>query len=178
MDQPYSRCADMLLDTQYYNPKDPRPYDDTGWTLGPLHNVKTVRVTDTKLLDTAMSLLGKDVKIEGQIMGKDKAVAFAVNHTAEPELMTFRYRLKNGKMLAAEDGFNQGNVKFASGSFVIPRDGNPADLETRFGAAVKDLGLTVHRLAALPNIKTHDLDAPRLAPLHSRLNTQEEGRGR
>ena len=44
MDQPYSRMADMLLDTQYYNVNDPRPYDDTGWTLGPLHNVKTVRV--------------------------------------------------------------------------------------------------------------------------------------
>jgi hypothetical protein len=25
MDQPYSRMADMLLDTQYYNPTDPRP---------------------------------------------------------------------------------------------------------------------------------------------------------
>ncbi|HEX9000642.1 MAG TPA: M14 family zinc carboxypeptidase, partial [Blastocatellia bacterium] len=28
MDQPYSRMADMLLDTQYYNVNDPRPYDD------------------------------------------------------------------------------------------------------------------------------------------------------
>jgi hypothetical protein len=33
MDQPYSRMADMMLDTQYYNVNDPRPYDDTGWTL-------------------------------------------------------------------------------------------------------------------------------------------------
>ena len=30
MDQPYSRMADMLLDTQYYNVTDPSPYDDTG----------------------------------------------------------------------------------------------------------------------------------------------------
>lgn len=30
MDQPYSRCADMLLDIQYYNPTDPRPYDEDG----------------------------------------------------------------------------------------------------------------------------------------------------
>ena len=44
MDQPYSRMADMLLDTQYYNVSDPSQYDDTVWTLGPLHNVKTVRV--------------------------------------------------------------------------------------------------------------------------------------
>ena len=50
MDQPYSRMADMLLDTQYYNVNDPRPYDDTGWTLGALRNVKTVRVTDKGVL--------------------------------------------------------------------------------------------------------------------------------
>ncbi|MDH5406820.1 MAG: M14 family zinc carboxypeptidase, partial [Candidatus Aminicenantes bacterium] len=65
MDQPYSRCVDMLLDTQYYNPDDPRPYDDTGWTLGPLYNVKTVRVMDTKILDVPMTLLTSDEKIEG-----------------------------------------------------------------------------------------------------------------
>src|SRR5215813_2182691 len=42
MDQPYSRMADMLFDTQYYNVNDPSPYDDTGWTLGAMRNVKTV----------------------------------------------------------------------------------------------------------------------------------------
>ncbi|MGB7297067.1 MAG: M14 family zinc carboxypeptidase [Candidatus Aminicenantales bacterium] len=175
MDQPYSRCADMLLDTQYYNPKDPRPYDDTGWTLGPLHNVKTVRISDTKILDASMVLLDQDVRIEGKVAGKGKAAGFAVNHTAEPELMTFRYRLKDVKMLAAEDGFSQGKVKFVSGSFIIPGEGNPADLEARLEAAAKDLGLMVHRLPALPDIKTHELDAPRLAILHSWLNTQDEG---
>src|SRR5499427_5669571 len=46
MDQPYSRLADMVLDTQYYSPRDPRSYDDTGWTLGALRGVKTMRVTD------------------------------------------------------------------------------------------------------------------------------------
>ena len=51
MDQPYSRMADMLLDKQYFKADDPRPYDDTGWTLGPLFNVETVRVKDTAILD-------------------------------------------------------------------------------------------------------------------------------
>src|SRR5262249_42063875 len=39
MDQPYSRMVDMMLDTQYYSTADPRPYDDTGWSFGPLRNV-------------------------------------------------------------------------------------------------------------------------------------------
>ena len=175
MDQPYSRCADMLLDTQYYNPQDPRPYDDTGWTLGPLFNVKTVRVTDAKILDAAMTVLKKDVAIEGRIAAREKAVAFAVNNTAEPELMAFRYRLKDVKMLAAEDGFTQGTAKFNAGSFIIPKDGNPAGLEDMLAKACGDLGLTVTGLPAKPDVKTHDLDAPRLAILHSWLNTQDEG---
>ncbi len=32
--------ADMLLDKGYYNANDTPPYDDTGWSLGPLRNVK------------------------------------------------------------------------------------------------------------------------------------------
>ena len=175
MDQPYSRCADMLLDTQYYNPKDPRPYDDTGWTLSSLHNVKTVRVTDVKILDAAMSPLKQDIVIEGKITGTDKPVAFAVNHAAEPELMTFRYRLKDLKMLAAEDAFSAGDAKFNAGSFIIPKDGNPADLADRLAAAGRGLGLSARGLTALPSVKTHELDAPRLAILHSWLNTQDEG---
>ena len=57
MDQPYSRMADMLLDTQYYNVNDPAPYDDTGWTMGAMRNVKTVRVVDKSVLDVPMTLL-------------------------------------------------------------------------------------------------------------------------
>jgi hypothetical protein len=175
MDQPYSRCADMLLDTQYYNPNDPRPYDDTGWTLGPLHNVKTVRITDAKILDAPMTLLSKDAAVAGGVVDTRKAVVFAVNNTAEPELMTFRYRLKDVKMLAAEDGFNKGDTRFNAGSFLILREGNPADLEDRLAQACGELGLTVVGLNSMPDSKTHDLDAPRIAILHSWVNTQDEG---
>src|SRR5579859_1276539 len=58
MDQPYSRLADMVLDTQYYSPRDPRSYDDTGWTLPALKNIKAVRVTDTSVLDAPMEKVG------------------------------------------------------------------------------------------------------------------------
>jgi hypothetical protein len=48
MDQPYSRMADMLLDTQYYSTNDPRPYD-TRADARPLRNAVTVRITDTAI---------------------------------------------------------------------------------------------------------------------------------
>ena len=70
MDQPYSRMADMLLDTQYYNVNDPPPYDDTGWTLGALHNVKTIRVTDAAILKAPMSMVAAPAKFEGSVTGR------------------------------------------------------------------------------------------------------------
>lgn len=55
MDQPYCRMADMLLDKQYYRADDPSPYDDCGWTLGPLFDVDTVRVKDKAILGKTSS---------------------------------------------------------------------------------------------------------------------------
>src|SRR5262249_29226291 len=69
MDQPYSRMADMLLDTQYYNVNDPRPYDDTGWTLGALHNIRTSRITEKSVLDIPMVLLTSDARVRGSVTG-------------------------------------------------------------------------------------------------------------
>src|SRR5512133_401336 len=74
MDQPYSRLADMVLDTQYYSARDPRSYDDTGWTLGALHNVKTVRVTDPAILDLPMEKLTAEVHAPGGVKGAGKTL--------------------------------------------------------------------------------------------------------
>src|SRR5205085_1026952 len=94
MDQPYSRMADMLLDTQYYNVNDPRPYDDTGWTLGALRNVETVRVTDKDVLNVPMSLLTTDARVRGKLIGAEKATAYVINNNTENTLATLRFRLK------------------------------------------------------------------------------------
>src|SRR5262249_27348602 len=105
MDQPYSRMADMLLDTQFYNVNDPRPYDDTGWTLGALRNIKTTRVTDTAILKASMSGITGMAKAEGKIEGVATTAAYILNHNTDNALATLRYRLKDVKMQAAEDAF-------------------------------------------------------------------------
>ncbi len=175
MDQPYSRCADMLLDTQYYNPDDPRPYDDTGWTLGSLHNVKTVRATDQKVLEVPMTLLEEDVKVEGGVVEAKSPEAFLINHNAENALMRFRFQLKEIKMLAAESSFKAGGKRFNSGTFIIPVEGNPEDMLSQLKKAAKDLGLNAYGVAAMPKVKTHELAVPRIAILHTWVFTQNEG---
>ena len=175
MDQPYSRMADMLMDTQYYNVNDPRPYDDTGWTLGALRNVKTVRVTDKAVLEAPMVLLTSDAKIKGKLAGSASTAGFIINHNTDNTLATLRYMLKDVKMSAAEDSFKIGNQQFNAGSFIIKPEGNAGDLRQKLDAAVTELGLTAVAVDKLPDVKTHELAVPRIAILHTWTNTQNEG---
>lgn len=175
MDQPYSRMADMLLDTQYYNVSDPAPYDDTGWTMGVMRNVKTVRVVDKSVLDAPATLLTEDAKVTGQLSGPASAVAYIINHNTDNTLATLRFRLKDVKMSAAEDSFKIGDQQFNTGSFILKKDGNPADLRARLQSAVTELGLKAVGVDKLPDVKTHDLAVPRIAIVHTWTNTQNEG---
>jgi hypothetical protein len=169
MDQPYSRMADALLDYQYWSPSDPQknPYDDTGWTFGELFNVQVVRVTDVRALDAPMQKVAGEVVVAGGIEGS--GAVMIVNHDADPRLIALRYRLKDVAFEAAEEPFESGGRKFNRGSFVI-RDADPEAL----GRAAADLGLKVQRGAA-PDVKTHPVQVPRIAYVHTWLSTQDEG---
>src|ERR1035441_1340084 len=83
MDQPYSRIADSLLDYQYWAANDPQKsiYDDTGWTFGELDNVQVSRVTDVKILDSAMDKLAGPVQAPGGVEGQGEI--FLINHNAD-----------------------------------------------------------------------------------------------
>src|SRR5205085_7375190 len=175
MDQPYSRMADMLLDTQYYNVNDPRPYDDTGWTLGALRNVKTVRVTDKGVLQSPMTLLNRDAKVIGSVVAASAPVAYVINHNAENTLMTLRYKLKDLKIEAAEEAFEAGGQKFNAGSFIIKASENPGDLKQTLAGPVSASGLKAVAVEKLPDLKTHMLAVPRIAILHTWTNTQNDG---
>lgn len=175
MDQPYSRMADMMLDTQYYNASDPRPYDDTGWTLGAMRNVKTVRVTDKAVLDAPMTMLTSDARVRGEITGAANPVGFVINHNTENTLATLRFKLRDVKMLAAEESFKIGNQEFNAGSFIISLAGNPADMRDRLAAYAGELGLKAIGVEKMPEVKSHPVSVPRIAILHTWTNTQNEG---
>ena len=176
MDQPYSRMADMMLDTQYYNVNDPRPYDDTGWTMGPMRNVKTARITDKAVLEAPMTLLTSDARVTGKLTLLStgaSAAGYVINHNTDNTLATFRFRLKDVKVAAAEEPFKVGEQQFNAGSFIIKADGDA--LRAKLEAAATELGLTVLAVETLPTVKTHELAVPRIAILHTWTNTQNEG---
>ena len=128
MDQPYSRMADMLLDTQYYNVNDPRPYDDTGWTLGPLHNVKTVRVKDAAILDAPMTLTNGAIKVTGKTEGSGKCGDRRQPHRRERG-RTAQISIAGRKILV-----RRGRRSRSATRILMPArtsssaDGNPADI--------------------------------------------------
>src|SRR5580692_3834241 len=172
MDQPYSRMADMLLDTQYYNISDPRPYDDTGWTLGAVRNVKTIRVTDASILRAPMTQLSGPARAEGKVTGNTSAGAYLINHNTDNTLATFRFRLRDVKMNAAEEAFKAAGQDYRAGSFIIrAQDTARGPLEQ----AATDLGLQVRAVDEIPKVAMHALAAPRIALVHTWLNTQNEG---
>lgn len=175
MDQPYSRWADMVLDTQYFNVDDPAPYDDTGWTLGPLRNVRTVRVTDTDLLAVPMTRLRGPVTPEGRLLGPEPAAAYVLNHNADNALATLRFRLKDLKVWAAEKPFSAGGQAFNAGSFIVKAEEGPKELREQLAQQARELGLTVRALEVVPSVPTHPVAVPRIAILHTWQNTQNEG---
>ena len=167
MDQPYSRLADMVLDTQYYSPRDPRSYDDTGWTLGALRGVKTMRVTDLSILDAPMRKAGK-IEAPGSIDGQGKT--FLIRHNTDNTLATLRFRLASVAMEAAEDSFEADGVKFNAGTFIL-RNADRAQLEK----AAAELGLRVHATNAAVSVAAHPISAPRVGIVHNWQNTQNDG---
>jgi hypothetical protein len=189
MDQPYSRMADMLLDTQYYSTADPRPYDDTGWTLGPLRNVSTLRITDAAILKVPMTMIDTPARnlnggiaeagaVKSKTEGKGKtgaAKCYIIQANAEPSLAALRYRLKDAKIFAAEEPFDAADRKFAAGSFLIPVDGNSSSLEADLRQAASDLGIQAVPAALEPTVARHALTVPRIALLHTWTSTQNEG---
>ena len=167
-DQPYRTLADMYFSVQNYPPANPRPYDDTGWTVQFMRNVKLSAIADKSILDQSMTLLTSDAKAPGSIAGTGNIIV--VDHTTDNALMTFRFKNHDVKMLAAEDDFEIMGHRFRAGAFIIP-DADRANIEP----SIRDLGLSAIALSSLPNVKTHELDIPRIGYIHSWQRTQDEG---
>jgi len=169
MDQPYSRAADAMLDYQYWSPAETvTPYDDTGWTFPEGFGVQATRVVDPSVLDVPVEKASGPIRAPGGITGT--GAMFAINNTADNQLATLRYQLKDTDIQAVEESFDADGRHFNRGTFLI-RNVPAATLDS----ATKDLGLKAYGLSAAPAVKTHPVRAARVAILHTWTSTQTEG---
>jgi hypothetical protein len=167
-DQPFRTLAEMYFSVQNYAPQNPSPYDDTGWTFQLMRNVKLQAVNDKAIFTQAMTKITGPVKANGGVEGT--GTTLVVEHTADNNLVTFRFKNPDVKMAAAEEDFQLNGRKFRAGSIIIPN----AD-RARLEPMLKDLGLSAWAVAAAPSVRTHDLDLPRIGYAHSWTRTQDEG---
>jgi len=167
-DQPYRTLADMYLSVQNYPTGNPRPYDDTGWTMQYLRNVKLTPVENAGLLEGTMRLITSDVHATGGIEGW--GADLIIENTTDNALMTFRYRNPDLKMQVAEDDFEVAGHKFHAGAFLI-RGADRKKLEP----VLRDIGLNAFATAVAPGVKSHEMKLPRIGYIHSWSRTQDEG---
>jgi hypothetical protein len=173
LDQPYGPLATVLLEVQTYRANDPPPYDDTGWTFGPLRGVAVHAVADTAILGRPMTLLAADAAVRGRIEELGGRRVALIPNTAESNLIVFRYRLRAMRMFAAEDTFRVAERRFDAGTVIVPLTGGAAERQVR--EATEELGLSGFTVADQPDVARHELDLPRIGLVHSWQNTQNEG---
>ena len=172
--QPYFRLAKILLGNQEFPDDGLRTYDDTGWTMGPMHRTEVVAIEDPAVLDAPVEPI-EEARIRGTVAGNDRArFGYAVAHYGSNHLTTLRYRLGNAPVEAAEEGFEADGLEFPPGSFIVPAAAG-SDRAERLRSWIVELGLTATGIDERPDVETHPVDLPRLAIFSTWGNTQEVG---
>ena len=170
LDQPYGRLAKNLLEAQDYPDARLRTYDDSGWSMGWAFDVEVDEIDDPAILEARTDPVDRAVAL-GRVAG-DGTAALAVAHLGSNSMVTLRYRLRDLPMQVVEQPFTAEDLDFPAGSFIVT--GTPAQLQQARGH-VESLGLTGAALGEVPNVATHDGDAPRVAIYTEWRGTQELG---
>ncbi len=168
-DQPYRTVADIYFARQNYSMSNPSPYDDLGWTYPMMRNLVVHTVNDKAILSAAMTPVTGTARASGGVAGTGSTIV--VEHSGDNFLAQFRFQFANVAMSAAETGFEAGGHTFKPGAIIIP-NANRAQIEP----VLRELGLSGYGVASIPaDVKTHNLDVPRIGYIHSWSNTQDEG---
>jgi len=111
-------------------------------------------------------------QLTSTLSGVSSAKAWVIPHTADNNLASFRFALKDVKMWSAEAAFEVAGTKFNPGAVIIPAE-NAA--QAKVVEAAKGLGLKITAVDTIPSVSKHELAAPRIALVHTWTSTQNEG---
>ena len=166
LDQPYSATVRTLLAIQKYKADDPPPYDDTGWTLDALRHVETIKVQDSTIFGKPMQMLTGDASVRGSVPATGTIV---VKHLGDWRSAVLPWKASGSKVSVADSAFKIGSAEYPAGTYIVENaSSNARD-------AIAALGLTGVSATSPINVKKHSISAPRIALMHSWLETQNEG---
>ncbi len=166
LDQPYSATVRTLLAIQKYKADDPPPYDDTGWTLDELRHVETIKVADSSIFSRPMQLLTADAVVTGTVGGSFPTVL--VKHLGDWRSAVLPWKIAPGKVSVAEAAFTSNGTGYPAGTFIID------DVSEKTRNTIAALGLNGTSASGV-SVRRHSVTLPRIALMHSWLETQNEG---
>ena len=166
LDQPYSATVRTLLAIQKFKADDPPPYDDTGWTLDELRHVQTIKVQDSSIFGKPMQLLKGDASVRGSVPATPTIV---VKHLGDWRSAVLPWKAAGAKVSVADSTFAIGATEYPRGTYIVENaSSNARD-------AIAALGLSGVTATSPLTVKRHSISAPRIALMHSWLETQNEG---
>ena len=166
MDQPYTALVRTVLAVQRFRPDDPSPYDDTGWTLDELRHVTVHTIADSGVLKQPMQLLKEDARVAGSVAGNGGTLLVA--HSGDWRSAVLPWKVGGGKVSVADTAFTASGSSYPAGTFIT--DNTPAIRE-----AVTQLGLRATASGTVPTVRVHTVQLPRIAFIHTWIETQNEG---
>jgi len=168
MDQPYRNAAMNFLEEQKFPADEPNtPYDDVAWTWPLLYGVTGESIADRKVLSAAMEPVASDAVPAGQVDGAGDL--FLLRDTGQNALLQARLLLGTHQVDAVEAAFQADGATYPPGSWIVQAPRDAVD------AVAAQLGLSFHATGALPDVRRHVVDLPRVALLHNWISTQDAG---
>jgi hypothetical protein len=166
LDQPNAGPVRTMLAIQRYRSDDPPPFDEMGWTLDASRHVAVVPIGDSAVLRLSMHPLTSDAIVTGAVTGTGTAAI--VRHLGDWRSAVVPWRVAPAAVTVADTAFTLDGERFPAGTYVIPH----ATAAVR--ATLTGLGADVVAAVA-PTIATHAITLPRIALVHTWIETQNEG---
>jgi hypothetical protein len=166
MDQPYTALIRTVLAVQRFRPDDPSPYDDTGWSLDQLRHLTVYTIADSSVLTKPMQLLKQDVRVNGSITGGGGTLIVA--HSGDWRSAVLPWKVGSVKVNVSDTAFSAGGITYPAGTFVL-------DNSDAVRGAVTQLGMKGVAVASAPSVRSHAIQLPRIAFIHTWIETQNEG---
>jgi hypothetical protein len=166
LDQPYSATVRTLLAIQKYKADEPPPYDDTGWTLDALRHVETIKVADSSIFSRPMQMLTADASVRGAVPASGTLI---VKHLGDWRSAVLPWKASGAKVSVAEAAFKADGADYPAGTYIVEGASKAAR------DAIEALGLSAVASGSPITVAKHAVSVPRVALMHSWLETQNEG---
>jgi hypothetical protein len=166
MDQPFAEFLHATLDVRHYVSSE-YAYDDTGWTLDLLRNIDVIGIGDSTILAKPTRPLTTDAVVSGTISGSGSVLL--IPHRGDWRSALIPWRVAPAHVSVAESPFTVAGRAYGAGTFIVRQP----DAATR--SALAALGVDAYAAALPDSVHTHAIRLPRIALVHTWIETQNEG---